>query len=136
MTSSETTLGGGGKEVARISADELRKPWEYVRFDFADPLGRDVEGIAVRVDGEVIAFENLCPHLGMPLDCHSGDFRSVNGRSLVCDAHGARFNPDDGLCTLGPCEGDRLEMLRVELDEDDGEYVITRGRGVSISAGS
>ena len=123
-----------GKEVARIEAAELEEPWAPVRFDFEDPMGRSVEGVAMRVDGEVIAFENICPHLGMPLDCHGGDFRAVDGVSLVCDAHGARFAAEDGECSVGPCEGDRLSMMRVRRAEEEGDeaYVVLRGRSLSM----
>ncbi|MFB6372939.1 MAG: Rieske (2Fe-2S) protein, partial [Bradymonadaceae bacterium] len=76
---------------------------DVVRFDYETPLGRSVEGVALRISGEVIAFENVCPHLGLPLDCHTGEFLSDNGAVLLCDAHGARFEPESGRCTMGPC---------------------------------
>jgi len=124
-------LGGGDREVARFPDDELASAGDRVRFDYQTPLGRSVEGVAIRVGDEVVAFENVCPHLGMPLDCHTGEFLSDNGQVLLCDAHGARFEPESGRCTVGPCQGDRLETLRVRRAEQADEWIVLRGRGLS-----
>ena len=119
------------REVARIPRDQLASEGDVVRFDYETPLGRATEGVAIRLDGEIVAFENVCPHLGLPLDCHTGDFVADNGGALLCDAHGARFEPGSGKCTVGPCQGDRLETLRVRESEDREAWVLLRGRGLS-----
>lgn len=135
MTDSEDEQGissGRGDEVARIAAEKLTSDGAIVRFEFEKRLGGDVEGVATRFDGEIIAFANVCPHQGLPLDSYTGEFFGENGRILVCDVHGARFEPGSGECVLGPCQGDRLEKMRVRRDEDAGEVVILRGRGLSL----
>ena len=116
--------------MARVDAEEVASSGDRVRFDYERPLGDTVEGIVIRLDGEVVAFANVCPHLGYPLDARSGDFLGKGERTLVCDSHGAQFEADTGRCTAGPCQGDRLETFRVE--EEDDEIVILRGRSLSI----
>ncbi len=123
-----------GRELARIPRDELAAPGDRVRFTYEPPLGgAAVEAVVIRLGGDrPLAFRNVCPHLGLALDCHTGKFVSEDGGALVCDAHGARFEPETGRCVMGPCEGDRLETMRVRLDEETGEWVVVRGRGIAI----
>ncbi len=121
------------REVARIPFDALTEPGDRVRFEYDPPLGNEsVEAVVIQFDDGPVAFQNVCPHLGMALDCHTGEFVSEDGAVLVCDAHGARFKRNSGLCTMGPCEGDRLETLRLRRDESAGEWVVVRGRGISM----
>jgi nitrite reductase/ring-hydroxylating ferredoxin subunit len=42
---------------------------------------------------------------------------------MVCGAHGASFALDDGACAGGPCNGDPLE--RIDIEVRDGS-VVTR----------
>jgi nitrite reductase/ring-hydroxylating ferredoxin subunit len=84
----------------------------------------DEEGILVKMGGgEVRAFKNECRHLPMPLDDREpGDLWDPHGRYLVCNSHGARYNPDDGLCVAGPCEGSHLKALPIHVC--DGEVYL------------
>jgi nitrite reductase/ring-hydroxylating ferredoxin subunit len=41
---------------------------------------------------------------------------SGDGHSLMCHAHGARFDPLSGQCTLGPCQGQALRPVALRLD--------------------
>jgi nitrite reductase/ring-hydroxylating ferredoxin subunit len=41
------------------------------------------------------------------------------GEHLVCATHGALFRPADGACVAGPCAGDRLAPVDVEVREGD-----------------
>ncbi|MFC5970161.1 Rieske (2Fe-2S) protein [Halomarina salina] len=79
---------------------------------------RGVEGIAQRQGDAVIAWENSCPHEpDVRLDKGMGAF--VASGQLVCDNHGARFNCDDGFCTHGPCRGQSLRPIDVEVRGDE-----------------
>lgn len=81
--------------------------------------GREVEAFAVRFQGAVRAYVNRCTHRELPLDLGEGTFFSESGRTLLCKAHGARFDPTSGACVGGLCpEGSALTSLRVE--ERDG----------------
>jgi len=72
----------------------------------------DEQGILLRTDSGVKAFKNECRHLPMPLDDREpSEIWDPHGRYLVCNSHGARYRPDDGLCVSGPCEGSHLKAL-------------------------
>ena len=79
--------------------------------------------ILVRCGDSLRAWRNRCPHLGLELDW--GDGRCLFDGALVCAMHGARFQPHDGLCVAGPCRGQSLEPLAVEVV--DGQIRIVEG---------
>ena len=75
--------------------------------------------VVVKHDGLVRAFVNWCPHLGIELNFMPDQFMDDEGRFLVCANHGALFEPENGACLSGPCSGDSLTA--VPLDVRDGE---------------
>lgn len=79
---------------------------------------RPVQGLVVWHAGGAVAWLNRCPHWGIPLDAASSEiFVEIDGVDrLRCASHGAEFAIDSGVCESGPCEGDRLSPLRVEVD--------------------
>ena len=67
---------------------------------------------AVRQGDRVRAFINVCPHYGRTrLGWKKDEFLNAGGDKIICSAHGALFEVDDGKCTLGPCLGQSLEKL-------------------------
>jgi len=78
---------------------------------------------AVRRGGQVFAYVNACPHVGLPLDPVPDRFLDRKGELIVCAAHGARFRVEDGECTSGPCVGDALERVAVEVVEGEVRVV-------------
>ncbi len=59
-------------------------------------------GIVVVRDGDAVyAYENRCPHFGIPLDVGRGikTFRN----HILCVNHYAAFRFADGFCVEGPC---------------------------------
>ena len=105
--------------MERIAAvDDI--PSEGLRFSYRDgPF--DEEGILVRLDGgEVRAYKNECRHLPMRLDDREPrELWDPSGQFLVCSSHGARYQPADGLCVSGPCEGAHLKTLPIEVQDGD-----------------
>ena len=83
--------------------------------------GRAVEGFALNHEGRVYAYVNSCPHVGTPLDLWPNEFLAEDGCTIVCATHGALFEPD-GLCSAGPCAGDRLTPLLAVVE--DGTVVV------------
>lgn len=81
--------------------------------------------IVVRQGEEVYAYENACPHIGTPLDWTPDRFLSADGRYLICATHGAQFTISDGMCIAGPCRGDRLTQVNVEIR--DGVILVSHG---------
>ncbi len=70
-----------------------------------------VEGLLVATPAGPRAFENLCPHVPIPLDRIHDDIVSADGRTLVCQNHAALFDLATGHCVSGPCEGDSLREI-------------------------
>lgn len=66
----------------------------------------------------IYAFENSCPHAGTPLNLIGDRFLNQGGTHYICATHGARFTIDAGVCTLGPCKGDKLRALQISIDDD------------------
>ena len=75
--------------------------------------------ILYRVEDEVRAWLNVCPHAGRRLDWAPGQFLKSKDGHLVCAAHGASFELDRGDCVAGPCRGDALRAVQVQVR--DGE---------------
>ena len=78
--------------------------------------GEPLDLILLRHAGEVRAFGNVCPHAGRRLDYAPGKFLLQRG-TLICAVHGATFNQTDGLCVAGPCRGEHLQAVAVEVKE-------------------
>ena len=74
-----------------------------------------VPGFLVRRDGRVHAYLNRCPHAGHLLNWRSEDFFAPDGALLLCNAHGALFEADTGVCVFGPCVGQRLQPVAIEI---------------------
>lgn len=70
-------------------------------------------GFVVEFMGELRAYQNRCPHLGIELDWAPGDFFDQTKKLLICSTHGARFDPATGKCISGPCVGQSLKRLKV-----------------------
>ena len=83
--------------------------------------GVHIEAFVARVDGKVVAYENLCRHLPVSLDYGDGRVWDSKKRFFVCFTHGARYEPGTGKCVEGPCGGASLHMVDVELR---GEMIV------------
>ena len=83
---------------------------------FPAPPGRFIGLFAVRHGDDVHVYVNASPHLGLSLDWAQDRVLSTDRSRIVCANHGASFDIATGLCTDGPCLGERLErvMIRVE----------------------
>jgi nitrite reductase/ring-hydroxylating ferredoxin subunit len=85
----------------------------YVRLK-----GQQFCAFAVRYQGVVRAYLNVCAHRSVELDWEQGKFFDVQQRWLICSTHGALYDPASGQCVDGPCQGAALTSLPV--DERDG----------------
>ena len=47
------------------------------------------------------------------------EFTSEDGSLIICSTHGALFELDDGYCSYGPCTGDHLEQVPLEVDGEE-----------------
>jgi Ferredoxin subunits of nitrite reductase and ring-hydroxylating dioxygenases len=71
--------------------------------------------VLYRDGGSVRAWLNVCPHAGRRLDWAPGQFLKSREGQLVCAAHGASFELQQGTCVAGPCRGDALRAVPVEV---------------------
>ena len=112
--------GRSGVVVARLSEipDEGLLEVEATIDGVAESL------ILHRVGAEVRAWLNVCPHAGRRLDWAPGKFLRSKDGLLICAAHGASFELGGGQCVAGPCRGDALRMVAVEVV---GEDVVANG---------
>ncbi|MFC4352127.1 Rieske (2Fe-2S) protein [Fodinicurvata halophila] len=83
---------------------------------------RSLDIIVVRQGRTLAGYINSCPHLGTPLEIFPDRFLTRDGRHLLCHTHGALFTLDAGDCIAGPCKGDRLPPVPLEL-RDDGQVL-------------
>ena len=74
-----------------------------------------IDGFIVQKDGELFAYQNRCPHTGAPLDWVEHQFLDLDGALIQCAVHDARFLIDSGECIAGPCAGDALSPLPIEV---------------------
>jgi nitrite reductase/ring-hydroxylating ferredoxin subunit len=83
---------------------------------------------AVRTGGQVHVYVNSCPHIGVPLDWAPDRFLNAAGNRIVCATHGAEFRIGDGFCTTGPCHGEHLESVPVQIR--DGQVLVPEDAGL------
>ena len=81
--------------------------------------GVEREAFVVRYRGRLRAYLNACRHQNLPLDFGDARFFDDEYDALVCVQHGARYQPETGVCVAGPCEGGRLTALELE-EKNDG----------------
>src|SRR5262249_27804578 len=101
-----------GAIVAKLS--DIPDPGAIVRH-FAEGDAR-FSILLTRTGARVCAFENRCAHADYPLERPDGRVVVQEGRFVVCTAHGASFT-FEGECAGGPCNGDALTPIAVEVTE-------------------
>ncbi len=106
------------QKLALICAlDRLSDPGSY---GFSLDCGeKRIDGFVVRRDGEFYAYRNSCPHTGSPLDWVEHQFLDLEGALIQCAVHDARFLIETGECVVGPCPGQSLEPLDIEVDSEN-----------------
>lgn len=74
-----------------------------------------LRGFVVKTATGVAAYVNYCPHAGHPLNIRPNRFLTPDGSLILCCSHGALFARDNGLCIAGPCQGQKLTPIGVEV---------------------
>ncbi len=74
--------------------------------------------LLVRRDGQVYAYQNRCPHRGIPLEWQPDQFLDHSNSLIQCATHGALFLIESGECVAGPCSGQSLKPLSCREDAD------------------
>lgn len=85
-------------------------------FVIENSRGEAWYGFAVRKGDDVYAYANSCPHTGAMLNWGPDRFLTRAGNQIMCGVHGAVFEIETGFCTAGPCKGQWLRDLEVEIE--------------------
>jgi nitrite reductase/ring-hydroxylating ferredoxin subunit len=108
----------GGRVVA--SVDEIA-PGTVKKFWLICQKYR-LDAFLINDRGRFHAYVNRCRHMPTPLDFVRDEFLSDDGRYLRCYTHGAVYEFATGLCIDGPCKGESLYRLPVQIDK--GEVLV------------
>ena len=77
----------------------------------------------IRQGEQVWGYVNQCPHAGHQLNWVGDRFLNRERDHILCASHGALFEIETGLCVGGPCPGERLQTVPLELE--GGEIGLT-----------
>lgn len=108
----------GGRVIAKV---EDVTPGSVKKFWLICQKYR-LDGFLVNDRGSFYAYVNRCRHMATPLDFVCDEFLSDDGRFLRCYTHGALYEFATGLCVDGPCKGESLYRLPVQVDA--GEVLV------------
>tara|TARA_B100001093_G_C26469172_1_gene859826 strand:- start:257 stop:604 length:348 start_codon:yes stop_codon:yes gene_type:complete len=89
----------------------------------------EVEIIILRDKNILNGFVNICPHASLPLNLNDTNVLYNDNFHLICRNHAALFNPLNGICVSGPCEGKSLEIVKLKIKCD--KVYIKRKQGFS-----
>jgi nitrite reductase/ring-hydroxylating ferredoxin subunit len=122
-----TSLNNGGDRTTLARLEQI----EDGGFAEAEAmLDGDPESLILHRDGDAVrAWLNVCPHAGRRLDWAPGKFLKSKDGLLVCAVHGASFELQRGQCVAGPCRGDCLRAVGVEVR--DGDVVLVHGTSLA-----
>lgn len=95
---------------------------------FGPPAGGFTGLFAIRRGETVVVYVNACPHIGVPLDWAPDRFLTSDGARIICATHGAEFDIESGACLRGPCLGDRLEAVMIQIT--DGMILVDETAGL------
>lgn len=71
--------------------------------------------LLLRSGERCLAYENRCPHFGVPLAARDELLILKPHESVSCNTHYARFRWEDGHCVSGDCEGESLRAIQLFL---------------------
>jgi len=84
-------------------------------FDSVDRRLNPTGLFVVHRGTQAYCYVNDCPHLHITLDFVPGRFMNKDAGLIQCSNHGARFEIENGKCVWGPCRGDALTSLPIEI---------------------
>ncbi len=91
-------------------------------LDNNQSMGFEINGesyFIVQHDDMIRVYKNHCPHLGIELEWLEHQFLDAEKQYIQCSTHGALFNISSGECVSGPCIGDKLTNVNVDIIDGD-----------------
>ena len=110
------------REVDVGRFDDLADP-DSIEFRIGDGAW-PFKGFVVRLGDKVLAYQNVCPHAGHPLNWQKDKFLTADGKQIICASHGAIYEIESGECIAGPCPGKKLRAVEVAVKNGD---IVVRG---------
>ncbi len=91
-----------------------------------DPFGSGRDSVFLVIkNGKLYGYKDACPHYGdTTLPWKKDVYLDSNNQHITCAAHGALFEIESGLCLRGPCIGESLQPLTIEIREEDEVWMI------------
>ncbi|MBS0417289.1 MAG: Rieske 2Fe-2S domain-containing protein [Proteobacteria bacterium] len=89
-----------------------------------------LRGFVVRINDQVRGFINSCPHARHPLNFKPHQFLTADGSLILCSSHGALFEKLTGYCIAGPCAGQSLRTVPLEVT--DGYVMLAHDAGTAL----
>ena len=128
-----STSLNNASQVAQCDDGQLLADFDAIDDGATVEVEATLDGVAESLilhrDGsDARAWFNVCPHAGRRLDWAPGKFLITKDGLLVCAVHGATFELAVGACVAGPCRGDRLRAVAVEVR--DRKVWLCRDAGV------
>jgi nitrite reductase/ring-hydroxylating ferredoxin subunit len=103
-------------QIAVARLEDLRRK-QSIKFNFRRE-GISRAGFAAIFKGAIIVYENVCRHIPISIDYGDNRFFTPDGGHIICQTHGAMFEPKTGLCVRGPCEGASLFKIPFEVRDE------------------
>lgn len=83
----------------------------------------------IRQDHIVRAYQNNCPHWpGSSMAWRKDAYLSPDRKHIVCSGHGAHFAIASGICERGPCLGQSLKQIDLQIEKDGNVYLLAEGQ--------
>ena len=80
-----------------------------------DNNGQEINIFIVHKDGQFHGFINSCPHTGVNLEWQEDQFLDMDQNFIQCSTHDALFEINTGHCIYGPCSGENLTPVQIEV---------------------
>lgn len=80
-----------------------------------DNNGQPVNVFVICRDSSFHAYINSCPHTGAMLEWLENEFLDIENKFIQCSTHGALFEIHSGHCVAGPCAGDHLTPIKLQI---------------------
>ncbi len=103
-------------------------------FELELDNGEELLLFLVKKDGQIYGYRNKCPHGGVNLECQPDEFLNLDKALILCSMHGAQFLIESGRCVSGPCFGDYLDSIELEIDDQGNIYYSADNQNKMVSA--
>lgn len=77
----------------------------------------DTALFVINKEDNFYAYLNMCPHRSISLDWDNNKFLDPDNELIECATHGALFAIDSGLCVSGPCVGQNLSKVKLNIQQ-------------------